>query len=45
MRDLLSNPDLISKTAINGMNTEILDNNAKIDKIHSLAEKYSRGAI
>lgn len=45
MSDLLSNPDLIYKTAINGMNTEILDNNAKIDKIHSLAEKYSRGAI
>ncbi len=36
MRLLLSEPHLISKTAVNGMNEEILNNQAKVEKLHRL---------
>ncbi len=39
MLELLGNTELIHKTAVNGMNEEILDNNKKIDKIHRLYEE------
>ncbi len=41
MQSLLEKPELISKTAINGMNPEILDNTKKIDKLHRLFQKIT----